>query len=231
MQNVPPDLRIKVIFADESIVVINKPCNLRSVPGHSRKLEERTKSPDKFATGQSHRRTAQEAWEAAIRTFASEEEEEESTNIEHSPLKRLANSPSLSCVPRKWKSFSVFAQRNRRRLFSSDEQQDIESITKRMYQRIEERQAPLLCLPEKTKNEESALGQLVLLGYGGDSESKSNPQQLYVVHRLDCEVSRDRYFTVSQELCRSHLWWCTDFWRDGVCQESRSGLLSVQGMA
>jgi tRNA pseudouridine32 synthase/23S rRNA pseudouridine746 synthase len=90
----------------------------------------------------------------------------------------------------------------------------IDEIVNEMYERIRKRQVPLMNLPEATSHEESAFGQLILLGYGNDNESgkpncRRNHMGLYVVHRLDCETSGIMVFARNQDsaskLCQ--------FWR------------------
>ncbi|KAL7524434.1 hypothetical protein ACHAXR_000569, partial [Thalassiosira sp. AJA248-18] len=56
---------VRVLYSDDDIVVIEKPCDLRSVPGHANPPSDA--AADVVArTGdsgrQSQRRTAQEAW-------------------------------------------------------------------------------------------------------------------------------------------------------------------------
>jgi len=94
LASVPQHLRIQVLYSDDDIVVIHKPPNLRSVPGHAsptksdseavtthnkRKLEDNenvvvqqqslTKNAETMG-----RKTGQEAWIAAIQQLTSEEQ-------------------------------------------------------------------------------------------------------------------------------------------------------------
>jgi hypothetical protein len=88
-------------------------------------------------------------------------------------------------------------QKNALRLFDTKinkhETEKHTSTFRKVYDAIEERQRPLLSLPEPTRHEDSAFGQLILMGIGsGDEEStrrSSSDKDLFVVHRLDCEVN------------------------------------------
>lgn len=76
-----------------------------------------------------------------------------------------------------------------------------ERIIDAAYDALRKRQRPLLNLPPGTADEDSAWGQLRLLGYhcGGDANDNANNNddehdkdemtRLHVVHRLDCETS------------------------------------------
>jgi hypothetical protein len=149
----------------------------------------------------SHRFTAQESWVLAIRSFQDEELEEPVGLF----LRNLAAMPNLASIPRKWGQFRRHLQRNQQRLIMdhSNETCDKETTTKRieiaewdtiarkMHERIKRRQLPLMNLPKATEHRESAYGQLVLLGYADTlkEESDATCRRLFVVHRLDCEVS------------------------------------------
>ena len=253
---IPPHLAIDVLYADDSVVVIDKPCHLRSVPGHANPpptLGKRKRSRDDSAaaaaaTGTrvgpnipknelSNRQTAQEAWMAAIKSFADDETvggttsqsaDEESRRV-RSFLRELSTF-AKNGIPRKKSLFIKYANRNRQRLFdggSADTQKlkdagptnnIINATADLAYERIKERQRPLLNLPEQTKDEESAEGQLKILGYEdlrkvmpradergikreGDNEDQTGddvktteiPKEFFskirVVHRLDMETS------------------------------------------
>jgi hypothetical protein len=149
----------------------------------------------------SHRFTAQESWVLAIRSFQDEELEEPVGLF----LRNLAAMPNLASIPRKWGQFRRHLQRNQQRLIMdhSNETCDKETTTKRieiaewdtiarkMHERIKRRQLPLMNLPKATEHRESAYGQLILLGYADTlkEESDASCRRLFVVHRLDCEVS------------------------------------------
>jgi hypothetical protein len=68
---------------------------------------------------------------------------------------------------------------------------ELDTIARKMHERIKRRQLALMNLPKATEHEESAYGQLLLLGYADTVEEESNAsrRRLFVVHRLDCEVS------------------------------------------
>jgi 23S rRNA-/tRNA-specific pseudouridylate synthase len=186
LASVPEGLRVKVIYHDDHIIVVLKPANLRSVPGHAVSGQKRPREQDKgtlSGASDPSRRTGQEAWMEAIRSFAIPNSSDEIDKY----LARLgASERYLTSIPRKYKTFCRYLERNRHRIFESDQIQ--ENVATSMFVRIEERQRPLLGLPDPTSHEESASGQLRLLGYADTDESRSN-QQLFVVHRLDCETS------------------------------------------
>lgn len=204
LRNIPKFLRIKVQYEDEAIIVVDKPCNLRSVPGHA------NPPPASHASNEKERRmTAQEAWISAIRGFR---DQEVITDISGKWLHNLAMTTNLASVPRKWSPFRRYCQRNQQRLSMDTSlnhhhemkpkwrmnDTELDSIARRMHGRIQKRQIALMNLPTATDNEESAFGQLILLGYAADEdetfeESRAFRKQLYVVHRLDCEVSVDSF--------------------------------------
>jgi tRNA pseudouridine32 synthase/23S rRNA pseudouridine746 synthase len=218
LASVPEGLRVKVIHHDDHIIVILKPANLRSVPGHAVSGQKRPREEDKGAlSGASDisRRSGQEAWMEAIRSFATPN----SSDVIDKYLARLgASERYLTSIPRKFKTFCRYLERNRHRIFESDDTEGFnpdngngdqiqENIATSMFVRIEERQQPLLGLPDPTSHEESALGQLRLLGYADTDESRSN-QQLFVVHRLDCETSGVMVFArqALSASCLSQAW-------------------------
>lgn len=244
---IPPHLTIDVLYADDSVVVINKPCHLRSVPGHANPptLGKRKRPSDDTAASTrsanaggdtdnpSNRQTAQEAWMDAIQTFAEESDDEFSEDgccasqtdmLIRSFLKKLSTF-AKNGIPRKKKLFVKYASRNSQRLFGGGgtDTQNIEAIADLAFERIKERQIPLLNLPEQTKDEESAEGQLKLLGYEDlrkvmiradqeHDEGKTNQQlenqkaipkeffsKIRVVHRLDMETSGLLVFARTEE--------------------------------
>ena len=242
---IPPHLAIDVLYADDSVVVINKPCHLRSVPGHANPptLGKRKRPSDDIASttsnaggdtkSPSNRQTAQEAWMAAIQSFAEESDDESSEDgccasqtdmLIRSFLKKLSTF-AKNGIPRKKKLFVKYASRNSQRLFGGGgtDTQNIEAIADLAFERIKERQIPLLNLPEQTKDEESAEGQLKLLGYEdlrkvmirADQEhddekpnqqlqnQKAIPKEFFskirVVHRLDMETSGLLVFARTEE--------------------------------
>ena len=197
LSQIPAHLKIRVVHDDAVFVVIDKPCNLRSVPGHANPPPYPTnrKRPRSPNGNVSERRTGQEAWAAAIRTFRDETVEDTSGAC----LQRMAATDSLiDSIPRKFKLFQKYVERNQKRLLVPDEAGkavDVQATAKGVFERIQDRQRPLMNLPEPTRHEDSALGQLMLLlGYenpdisdaGMNSDVSST--RLFVVHRLDCEV-------------------------------------------
>ena len=211
--SIPEHLRIKVLYEDEAVIVILKPSNLRSVPGHA------SPPPTSQDSNEEERRmTAQEAWVSAIRGFR----DEEVSDTAGKWLKNLAVATNLSSVPRKWGPFRRYCQRNQQRLAIETTNQghdkdrsnlkrrvndtELDAIARKMHECIKKRQLPSLNLPEATDHEESAFGQLILLGYVDEEatveESGDCCRRLYVVHRLDCEVSVGPYVYVGRFLCR-----------------------------
>jgi hypothetical protein len=200
MACIPDHLRIKVLYGDEAVVVIDKPCNLRSVPGHASPPPEPTQDSHEMEHN-SHRSTAQESWAMAIRSFQVEKIEEPVGLF----LRNLAAMPNLASIPRKWGPFRRHCQRNQQRLTMGSSNQirdkettrkriditELDTIARKMHEKITRRQLPLMNLPKATEHEESAYGQLILLGYEDTMKQESDAicRRLFVVHRLDCEVS------------------------------------------
>jgi hypothetical protein len=98
---IPPDLRVTIIQDEPDFVVISKPCNLRSVPGHLHRpstanseveagdldlpnrrrrkwdqvgIEETPNGNFTGSTNDVTRRTAQEAWVVALQSFANDKD-------------------------------------------------------------------------------------------------------------------------------------------------------------
>ena len=187
LSQIPRHLRIRVIEDDTEFVVIEKPCNLRSVPGHANPPpsdKKRKRSPSQ----PNRQRTAQEAWVEAIISFQGSEK---GTDAVHQCLQRLASFENklIESVPRKCKLFRKYVARNQRRLMIPKGEQ-LEELSIVMFQRIEARQKPLMNLPEPTRDKDSALGQLLLMQYGNSMHSGPSSRGLLVVHRLDCEVGK-----------------------------------------
>lgn len=193
MENVPDHLRIKVIYKDEAIVLIDKPCNLRSVPGHANPPPTAAHLT-RANSEKENRFTCQETWTQAILSFNNDEADDTASKW----LSALSRTPNPSSIPRKWSPFRRYVHRNQRRLNQMDESDKVKPLPKQtiddtkideivneMYERIRKRQVPLMNLPEATSHEESAFGQLILLGYGNDNESgkpncRRNHMGLYV---------------------------------------------------
>ena len=258
LAHVPAHLTIKVLYSDDDIIVIDKPCNLRSVPGHASeqngngdKYDEGNRD-EKSTNGKPQRMTAQEAWVKAIRSFASQDGKTGDDDVtsqtivsqddyQNRAVNELTHNLSITSdtnsIPRKCPVFERYCQRNRRRLlpsfpeldtFSSDDKSSQEPPTKRakksytiptklrsiaqiVFSIVQQRQRPLMNLPTPTEDEESAIGQLRMLGFGDYAhnnhgppetledvkkriadESKGNGEKqfkLHVVHRLDMQVS------------------------------------------
>ena len=166
-------------------MVIEKPSNLRSVPGNV----AGSKRPRK------EQKTGQEAWIEALESFQDCSLDDQA----HQWAKNVANSPSLVSIPRKLKPFLRYCGRNQARLTPEGEPRltsdDLNMLTTKIHVMLEERQRSFLNLPQATKHEESAFGQLILLGYA----KEERPANLFVVHRLDCETSGVVVFARTQE--------------------------------
>mmetsp|Transcript_31819 Transcript_31819/g.66883 ORF Transcript_31819/g.66883 Transcript_31819/m.66883 type:complete len:463 (+) Transcript_31819:25-1413(+) len=142
LPNVPSQLTIRILYSDSDLVVVDKPCNLRSVPGHANPPPQEKERPrsdvgvDAARGGdigpQSHRRTAQEAWVKAIQLTCLEEDTSISTSgktikqdisMEDAAVKEvlrnLGSTASPSCVPRKLETFVKYCHRNSKRLLPS----------------------------------------------------------------------------------------------------------------
>jgi hypothetical protein len=246
LSRIPQHLRIRILYSDDDVVVIDKPGNLRSVPGHANKPPPTHKRkrptvtsnsqdnylPDDTLTLPPARRTGHEAWVLAIRSFEKTFVSGEDNHPQHPTdtpnddddwmiltcLSRLAQADSvIESVPRKYKLFRKFVERNQRRWITSDPLMDfaaaaattnttttrsrldsteLDRLSQAMFQQIEVRQRPLLNLPEPTRHEDSALGQLILMEYDATTSTKNtvkshaqpSHKRFLVVHRLDCEV-------------------------------------------
>ena len=223
VSSIPQHLAIEILYADESVVVISKPCNLRSVPGHAKppppSAGKRKRASSREGDGEllnktelpksSNRRTAQEAWAAAVQSIAAQGGSDFDGDDDDSIVSficNLASISNLSSIPRKKKLFLSYTSRNLKRLLGNDKMdpEGVDAIANRAFDLIKEKQIPLLNLPEQTADEDSALGQLKLLGYGRASQSmpynekkgpnviqkgQTDTRQLRVVHRLDCATS------------------------------------------
>jgi hypothetical protein len=103
------NLRVRVIYDDDMVIIINKPPNLRSVPAHAVSGEKRgARVKDKGTLALSgeastpSRRTGQEAWMEAIRSFAIQKSMDEIDKY----LARLgASERYLTSIPRKYTTF------------------------------------------------------------------------------------------------------------------------------
>jgi hypothetical protein len=221
---VPSHLTIRILYSDDDIVVIDKPCDLRSVPGHASPPAPQSHPP---------RRTAQEAWVQAIRFMSADRftvgdpGEEKDVAVSTELMHNLGNTADSICVPRKLDTFLKYCHRNSKRLLPSfpdlhakkdrvsskiDQDQSRQKkpkidnaslsmlgrISHACYVKIQNEQRLLMNLPKPTEDWESAIGQLRILGFGDYSHNVSpisgnndvtESKKLFVVHRLDCQVS------------------------------------------
>lgn len=204
LSHIPEPLRIQVLFSDDTMVVISKPSHLRSVPGHARNNHLDPSQPTGLRKRLRHEISAddstlsgQRAWLAALDSLGKD------SSATPDPvgrcIRRLAGVPSLaSSLPRKYKVFCRYIHRNRQRIMTENEEYS-EKVARDMYERIQDRYRSFL--PESTKPEESALGQLTLLGLGRTDDperSGSLATEPYIVHRLDCETSGVMVFARTQ---------------------------------
>lgn len=188
---IPPHLRIRILHEDASILVIDKPCNLRSVPGNVQMTGSKRCREERM--------TAQDAWIAALREFQGDIKDNMTNAAVHQWAIKLANSPSLVSIPRKLGPFLRYFQKNQARLLPEGVSQvsdhDAELLGTQVHFMLAERQRSLLNLPQATSHADSAFGQLILMGYSHDGR----PANLFVVHRLDCETSGVMVFARTQE--------------------------------
>lgn len=193
---IPQHLQIRVIHADDDIVVIDKPANLRSVPGHA---DSPTDTSVKLKRP-SDRLSAAEAWVKAIKSIPRDDDDADDSAVGEAKidssvkdiLRNIRTTNNPSSIPRKVEPFARYVFRNRKRLLPSykdgDEPDDSDSEPQQKKQKRDMKQSaipaslrkaadaafsfvqklyiPLLNLPTPTEDWESALGQLRLLGYG-----------------------------------------------------------------
>ena len=143
-------------------------------------------------------------------------------------ISQIANvEKNLTSVPRKDNIFERYWKRNHKRIISSksinadsrkykdNNMENLDDTAAAIFSRIEAVQQELLrnsgSVPEPTSLQESAWGQLILLGFGGtnvgpfeNSHKHHLPRpgrdcSLYIVHRLDCETSGVMVFARTQE--------------------------------
>ena len=193
---IPQHLQIRVIHADDDIVVIDKPANLRSVPGHA---DSPTDTSVKLKRP-SDRLSAAEAWVKAIKSIPRDDDDADDHDVGEAKidssvkeiLRNIRTTNNPSSIPRKVEPFARYVFRNRKRLLPSyqdgDEPDDGDCEPQQKKQKRDMKQStipaslrkaadaafsfiqklyiPLLNLPTPTEDWESALGQLRLLGYG-----------------------------------------------------------------
>ena len=143
LPNVPPHLTIRILYSDENVVAIDKPCDLRSVPGHANPPPLEKKRPRQTGTGAcvgeggggSRRMTSQEAWVKAIQLLSADEgtcipsnrsdgnSSSGEISIEEAAaeklLRNLGSTANPVCVPRKFETFVKYCHRNSKRLLPS----------------------------------------------------------------------------------------------------------------
>jgi tRNA pseudouridine32 synthase/23S rRNA pseudouridine746 synthase len=201
-------LPIEIVYQDKDIIVVNKPSNLRSVPGHANPLPSGDK---KRKRDDSSRLGAQQAWIEALRLLSETNTEgDDDMNVW---LQRLGGKVNQRVsVPRKYAAFARYLQRSRSRILGAAEaggadDDDMAAITTRIFQTIEAKQNELLKPPTPTDPSESAFGQLQLLGLAKSTADSRAQPDLFAVHRLDCATSGLLVFARTAEaaskLCRS----------------------------
>ena len=217
--NIPQHLKIRIIHVDDDIIVLDKPANLRSVPGHADSPIDTTIKLHR----PSDRLTAVEAWIEAIKSISPEDNDSYKNEHVKELLHNIRRTNNLSSIPRKLEPFARYVFRNRKRLLPShvddelvsdknneppqkkqrknDTKQpsmppSVRSAADEAFSIIQRLHIPLMNLPTPTKDWESAQGQLRLLGYGdfaNENTHKSSTTtkncKLHVVHRLDCQTS------------------------------------------
>lgn len=237
LNEVPVHLRIQVIYQDEDIIVVLKPCNLRSVPGNADNNNTNNSDSDSLpfttAPGMKKRKhvdedetattsstrttrtplkktmTPQEAWVQALKSLSenqNETDDETEKQLQYF-LKRLGGQESQrASIPRRFPAFVRYIKRSRNRVFGEKDvdssssppssaavvvqDEDLPEITQQLFHRIETKQKEILqqYRPQPTTDKESVVGQCKLLGLAKHSDSRAN-QDLFVVHRLDCQTS------------------------------------------
>jgi 23S rRNA-/tRNA-specific pseudouridylate synthase len=183
------------------------------------------------ASASSCRLTAQEAWVAAIQSVATPtsppgddavlpssqllspcdtfNNNNNNNNQTDTLLQRLgASDKVLVSIPRKYKQFCQYIHRSKMRLqLTTIPYNHIETLAHDAFCQIETKQRSLLNLPVPTTLDQSAIGQLILLGYNTPANGtehfkvtktsdthfrtfdSSFHRNLFVVHRLDCATS------------------------------------------
>ena len=128
LHNVPSHLHITVLYHDNDVVVIDKPCDLRSVPGHATNPPSTQQSNGADTT----KLTTQQAWVKAIELLGEEDthtSNEDKQSNEKVAIEELAvmeiihnlgsSSSNTAGVPRKLEIFIKYCHRNSRRLLPS----------------------------------------------------------------------------------------------------------------
>lgn len=185
----PRHMQISVLVDEKTFVVVDKPPNLRSVPGNAsdptdnnERKRKRTDSSDHPAADEKPRQKAYVSWVLALQSFSSETGLVSSTSaVIRKVLVALAQS-SHSSIPRNRSKFAAYLKKNWKRLVGDAQASSVpESIAEDVHAILEARKDKFMNKPEATRPEESAKGQVETFG--------GKLCQYYVVHRLDCEVS------------------------------------------
>lgn len=231
LAHIAPPLRIDLVYQDEAIIVVHKPCNLRSVPGNAEpppssttgKRKERDGYDDSCDTTNNNKPlSAQEAWVAAIQRLAEQAKNKptattQKENDEDDDNDQQMLQPSWFCglggqksqrtsIPRKYAPFSRYVQRSRRRIFGLDEQQSIENnlarITKQIFQRIEHVQREILSHHRPASTtDEESVFGQCKLAGLASQADSRSNQDLFIVHRLDQQTSGLLVLARTQETC------------------------------
>ena len=125
LHNVPANLHIKVLHYDNDVVVIDKPCDLRSVPGHA----NNPPSIQQSNSSDTIKLTTQQAWVKAIELLDGEDTHAKQSNEKEVAMEELAvmeiihnlgsTTSNTAGVPRKLETFIKYCHRNSRRLLPS----------------------------------------------------------------------------------------------------------------
>jgi tRNA pseudouridine32 synthase/23S rRNA pseudouridine746 synthase len=190
---VPESLLIMLIHQDEAIIVVHKPCNLRSVPGNAKASEERINENGKRSR-QTTNISAQEAWVKAIESFAIDPNCDKRADDELTCwIQKLAlTTQNISGIPRQFTKFERYLQRSLNRL--SKGVPPSADLIRSLYDAIQSRQKTFL--PKQTAPELSAYGQVQQLLKSKTHKASTN---LFVVHRLDCATSGVLLFARTQQ--------------------------------
>jgi len=126
LHNVPSHLHIKVLHFDNDVVVLDKPCDLRSVPGHA----NNPPSTQQSNGSDTIKLTTQQAWVKAIELLGEEDthtsncQSNEKVAMEELAVMEIIHNlgsatSNTAGVPRKLETFIKYCHRNSRRLLPS----------------------------------------------------------------------------------------------------------------
>lgn len=171
-------MALPIIFQDESIIVVNKPAGMLSVPG--REVQLLSSSADQ-AQGKIQPRSEQ--WSSSIQSAFSECEQ--NTAISHILTKLRARSLQQQNIPRKHDLFIKYLQR----VLKVDSQQDCESVWKTI-ERVdgELHQIKYEDIPHH-------------LVSAADVAAELTHSKVFHVHRLDMETSGLLLFAKNESVC------------------------------